>query len=258
MLTWKLNRLRFSFLFWDCPVCISVWVSKKSCSKKAERLWPSISHSRFTTEPFPHETSVGITKDALWETFNQPRDCQTVTHGPNLAHCLYYTAHKLRMVFTFLNVFLKIIWSMFSDMWKLCEVKFQCSQTQFYWAAAMLSFTYCLWLLLQCTTAAELSSIHRVQNMPPQNSHCLVLKQKAFANSQSGSSRSPSALWLANVSGQQDLFPWFKAVDKMYHLASSYGDPLHLLPQGQLNDTVEMGTQRPEPGGPPNSTAGSA
>ena len=108
------------------------------------------------------------------------------------------------------------------------------------------------------STAAELSSIHRVQNMPPKNSHCLVLKQNALGNSQTRSSSSPSGLWLATVSGQQDLFPWFKAVDKMYHLAPSYGDPLHLLPQAQLNDTVEMGTQRPEPGGPPNSTAGSA
>ena len=54
-------------------------------------------------------------------------------------------------------------------------------------------------------------------------------------------------------SGHQDLFPPFKAMDKMYHPVPSCRDPLHLLPQAQLNDAVERGIQRSELGRPPRS-----
>ena len=44
-------------------------------------------------------------------------------------------------------------------------------------------------------------------------------------------------------SGHQDLFPRFKAIDKMYHPVPACRDPLHLLPQAQPDDAGERGIQ---------------
>lgn len=97
-----------------------------------------------------------------------------IAYGPNLAHCLFHTAHKLKMVFTFLHGFKKknkqiILWRM-KMMWNNISVFIK-----FYWDIAVFSFTCCLWVFLQCTTIAELNSIRRVQESPPWRSYCWVL-----------------------------------------------------------------------------------
>ena len=89
--------------------------------------------------------------------------------------------------------------------------------------------------------------------------------QNAFGDSQTRPSSSPSALWPIGLRVEsqelrvpENLFPRFKAMDEMYHPVPSYRDPLHLLPQVQLNDAVERVIQGSELGRTPNPTVDSA
>ena len=85
----------------SCPVFkIVQWVSlRKSCSKKDFGL-------AFPTPVLPwHPHPMKYLWTSQRTHFGKHLASPAITYGPNLAHCLFGTAHELKMVFTFLHGF---------------------------------------------------------------------------------------------------------------------------------------------------------
>lgn len=87
----------------SCPVFkIVQWVSLcKSCGKKDFGL-------AFPTPLLPwHPHPMKYLWASQRAHFGKHLASPAITYGPNLAHCLFGTAHELKMVFTFLHGFFK-------------------------------------------------------------------------------------------------------------------------------------------------------
>lgn len=106
----------------SCPVFkIVQWVSPcNSCSRKD--FGPAFPTPVSPWNPYPMKHLWASQRTNFGKILLTP----AITYGPNLAHCLFHTAHKLKMVFTFLHGFKKKS-RLFCDMRKWCEIIFKCS-----------------------------------------------------------------------------------------------------------------------------------